>query len=251
MGGDLLPSHLHQFSSNEGAQQDFFDYLFVEFDKLKQEEGFPEVFVIPGNDDGRGEEYRFLEGEARGYWHYIPNNRILWRKYNIVGYAYVPPTPFLLKDWEKYDVSAFVDPGCVSPEEGMNTIERSKYELRYGSIQKDLQQLTDQIDMQNTIFLFHSPPYDTLLDRAALDGKMIDYVPLDVHVGSIAIKRMIEDQQPLLTLHGHVHESARLTGSWMQTLGKTTMINGAHDGSELALVTFDPDKPADTKRILL
>jgi len=37
----------------------------------------------------------------------------------------VPPTPFLLKDWEKYDVSAYVDPGCVSPEEGYHRVERT------------------------------------------------------------------------------------------------------------------------------
>lgn len=42
------------------------------------------------------------------------------------------------------------------------------------------------------------------------------YAPMDVHVGSIALRRFIEARQPLLTLHGHVHESARLTGSWHQ-----------------------------------
>ena len=38
--------------------------------------------------------------------------------------------------------------------------------------------------------------------------------------GSIAIERFIEDRQPLLTLHGHVHESARLTGSWQEKIGR-------------------------------
>jgi Icc-related predicted phosphoesterase len=252
IGGDLLPSGLHHFL--EGGMdfgQDFFAYLFAEFQKLKEQKICPEVFLIPGNDDGRGDEQWFLEGENRGLWHYLPNGKTSWQGFHVIGYAYVPPTPFLLKDWEKYDVSAYVDPGCVSPEEGYHSVERTKYELRYGTIQKDLQQLTEGVDMHKSIFLFHSPPYETLLDRAALDGKMIDYVPLDVHVGSIAIKRMIEEQQPWLTLHGHIHESTRLTGSWMQKLNKTVMINAAHDGHELSLVTFNPEKPGEAQRVLV
>ncbi len=66
---------------------------------------------------------------------------------------------------------------------------------------------------------------DLPLPRAAVrDGarprrarrRMVDHVPLDVHVGSIAIRRFIEARQPLAALHGHVHESARLTGAWRE-----------------------------------
>jgi Icc-related predicted phosphoesterase len=89
--------------------------------------------------------------------------------------------------------------------------------------------------------LFHSPPYQTKLDRAALDGKMVDHVPVDVHVGSIAIRRLIEARQPLVTLHGHIHESAELTGSWKDRIGRTHIFSAAHAGPELALVRFDTD----------
>ena len=98
--------------------------------------------------------------------------------------------------------------------------------------------------------LFHTPPYQTKLDRAALDGKMIDHVPLDLHVGSIAVKDLIMKHQPLLTLHGHVHESARLTGSWKEQLGETTALSAAHDGPELALVRFDPGNLREASREL-
>ena len=101
------------------------------------------------------------------------------------------------------------------------------------------------------MFLFHAPPHDTVLDRAALDGKMIDHVPLDVHVGSIAIRRFVEQRQPLLTLHGHVHESARLMGAWRQQLGRTWIFGAAHDGPELALVRFDLEAPESAIRELL
>ena len=77
------------------------------------------------------------------------------------------------------------------------------------------------------------------IDRLAAEGRIIDHAPLDPHVGSIAIRRFIEDRQPLLTLHGHIHESARVTGSWRDAIGRTHAFNAAHHGPELALVRFD------------
>jgi Icc-related predicted phosphoesterase len=70
---------------------------------------------------------------------------------------------------------------------------------------------------------------------------MIDHVPLDCHLGSIAVRRFIKARQPLLTLHGHVHESARISGSWRDRIGRTHCFSAAHDGPELSLVRFDPD----------
>ena len=105
--------------------------------------------------------------------------------------------------------------------------------------------------MDRSIFLFHSPPYDTPLDRAALDGKFVDHAPLDVHVGSIAIRRFIEQRQPRLTMHGHVHESARITGEWITKIGRTVCVSAAHDGPELALVHLDLKNPENSTRELL
>ncbi len=104
---------------------------------------------------------------------------------------------------------------------------------------------------KTTVCLFHSPPYRTDLDRAALDGHTVDHAPLDLHVGSIAIQRFIEDRQPLLTLHGHIHESPRLTGNWRQKIGRTHAFTAAHDGPELALVRFDLDDLDNATRELL
>ena len=61
----------------------------------------------------------------------------------------------------------------------------------------------------------------------------------------------IETRQPLLTLHGHVHESARLTGAWNDRIGRTWLFGGAHDGPELALVRFDPEDLEGASRLLL
>jgi Icc-related predicted phosphoesterase len=144
-----------------------------------------------------------------------------------------------------------VEPGCVSPEQGHRSVPVAEHEIRHATIQRDLAKLVRSRNLDRAIMLFHAPPYKTNLDRAALDGKMVDHAPLDVHVGSIAIRQFVEMRQPLVTLHGHIHESARLTGSWSQRIGRTFCFSAAHDGPELALVRFDPDDPASADRELI
>lgn len=249
LGGDLFPS----FGSL--IDGDFLDdFLVKNFKKLKNDlgEDYPRVFLILGNDDSKsveGELIHLMEEER--IWEYIHGKAVEFGDYTIFGYAYVPPTPFLNKDWERYDVSRFVDPGCVPPEEGFHSIEEPRNILEHATIKKDLERLTDGKDLSKSIFLFHTPPYQTALDRAALDGKMIDHVPLDVHVGSIAVKNFILERQPSITLHGHVHESARITGSWKDQFGKTTSMSAAHDGRELALVRFNIEDPQKAVRDLI
>jgi len=162
----------------------------------------------------------------------------------------VPPTPFLLKDWERYDISRFVDPGCVHPTEGYRTVEPDE-DIEYTTIQQHLERLWLDANFSRCVFLLDSPPYKTQLDRATLDGVMVDHVPVDVHVGSIAMQRFIKAMQPHITLHGHIHESTRLTGSWMQQIGKTFAFNAAHDGPELSLIQIPLDDPGAAARLLL
>lgn len=255
LGGDLLPSGLHYAASTPNVYQDFIEnYLAAICSELMACMGdeYPRIFAILGNDDPRAEEAAMLLGSERGYWEYIHGRCVTFGAYQVIGYSCVPPTPFFLKDWERYDVSRFVDNGCVSPEEGHYSVPVSEREKRYATMAQELDELTHTLtDLSHTICLFHSPPYQTKLDRAALDGRAISHVPLDVHVGSIAIRRFIEARQPLLTLHGHIHESARLERAWQDQLGGTTMLSAAHDGPELALVRFDPEKPASATRELL
>lgn len=254
MGGDLLPSGILNLSSAKRAYKDFIeDVLYKGFICLQKllGEHYPHVFLILGNDDGRFEEVTFVNLATRGLWHYAHNCRSTLSEFEIFGYSYVPPTPFALKDWERYDVSRFVDPGCSSPQEGFFSVPVSEDEKRWATIQEDLKRLTGHEHLKKAIFLFHSPPYHTNLDRADLDGKMFDAAPLDVHVGSIAIRRFIEARQPYITLHGHVHESARITGSWKDRIGSTYCFSAAHDGKELALVRFDLKAPENATRELI
>jgi Icc-related predicted phosphoesterase len=247
LGGDLLPSVDAQASDYVRS------FLIEEFKKLRAEMAgaYPRVFVVPGNDDSRAHEPALQEGERADVWEYAHERRVAFGDYEVFGYAYVPPTPFLLKDWERYDMSRQVDPGCVSPEEGLHTAPVDEHEVRYATIREDLERLTSERDVSQAIMLFHAPPYETALDRAALDGQMVDHVPVDLHVGSVAIRRFIEARQPLLTLHGHIHESARLTGAWRERIGRTWCLSAAHDGPEFALVRFDPDNPEGATRTLI
>lgn len=249
LGGDLLP-HVRQ---GEGQAAFVNEVLAPGFRDLRASlaEAYPEVWLILGNDDTRLAESEIKLGEAEDLWRYVQGRRGQWGSIPVFGYGSVPPTPFRLKDWERYDVSRYVDPGCISPEEGWHTVPVDELALRYGTIQKDLELLTEGEDLDGAILMLHSPPYDTKLDRAALDGRKIEGVQLDVHIGSIAIRRFIEARQPRLCLHGHVHESARITGSWQDRIGRTVLLSAAHDGRELALVRFDPERPEEATRELI
>jgi Icc-related predicted phosphoesterase len=254
LGGDLLPfGGFATWEPDEEGRDFLGDFLARGFEVLRKRLGrdYPEVFLILGNDDPRSEEPRLLDLAREGLWRYGHGRRLDLGGQPVLGYSCVPPTPFHFKDWERYDVSRFVDLGCVSPEEGHRSVELPSGEIRHGTIEKDLAELGGEVEMDRAILLFHTPPYRTKLDRAALDGKKIDHVELDVHVGSIAVRRFIETRQPLLALHGHIHESARLTGCWRDRIGRTELFSAAHDGPELALIRFDPGDPAGAERELI
>lgn len=254
IGGDLLPHALLHRAASSGTPDDFIGgFVAPRLRALKKTLGdsYPRVFVILGNDDPRADEAACVEIAQEGLWQYVHESRADFRGYTVYGYANVPPTPFQNKDWERYDVSRYVPPGCHSPEEGWRTQEVAPNTVRYGTIKEDIGRLTGSAPLDNAIFLFHTPPFETNLDRVANDGKMIDGVPFDLHVGSIAVRRFIEARQPLVTLHGHVHESARLTGSWRDRIGRTHAFTAAHDGPELALVEFDLDDLENAKRRLI
>jgi Icc-related predicted phosphoesterase len=68
----------------------------------------------------------------------------------------------------------------------------------------------------------HAPPYDTQLDVAPkIHWDSLTVQGQDVaHVGSTAVKEVIDEVQPLLSLHGHIHESRAAV-----RMGRTLAIN--------------------------
>jgi Icc-related predicted phosphoesterase len=107
-------------------------------------------------------------------------------------------------------------------------------------------------DLRRTIFNFHAPPYGSNLDEApALDGDL-RYVAGGRAlrpVGSRAVREAILEYQPLLSLHGHIHESKGGV-----RLGKTLAVNpgSAYEEGVLqaALIELDP-KQAKIKNYVL
>lgn len=78
-------------------------------------------------------------------------------------------------------------------------------------------------DPTNAIYNIHVPPYKTGLDDAAELDKDLRPVLAGqsiIPVGSTALRAVIEEHQPLLSLHGHIHEGRGTT-----RIGKTLCIN--------------------------
>jgi len=76
---------------------------------------------------------------------------------------------------------------------------------------------------ERLVFNFHCPPYGTSLDEApelTEDLTVVGAGKVVAHVGSSAVRAAIERVQPILSLHGHIHE-ARATAR----LGRTLAIN--------------------------
>jgi len=101
-------------------------------------------------------------------------------------------------------------------------------------------------DMRQCIFNLHCPPFNTKLDLAPKlkpdmtyehKGGQIEMVP----VGSEAVRKSIESHQPLLGLHGHIHESRGF-----DKIGRTLLINGGSEYAEgimrAVIVNIDKDK---------
>jgi uncharacterized protein len=78
-------------------------------------------------------------------------------------------------------------------------------------------------DMGRAIFNFHAPPYGTGLDEApALDATLrpIHGGAVMKPVGSTAVRDAITKHQPMLSVHGHIHESRGI-----KKMGRTLAIN--------------------------
>jgi Icc-related predicted phosphoesterase len=96
----------------------------------------------------------------------------------------------------------------------------------------------------------HAPPYDTQLDVAPkIDWDTLTVQGQDVaHVGSTAVREVIEEVQPLLSLHGHIHESRAAI-----RLGRTLAVNPGSSYVEglLSGVVIELDGKSKVKRYRL
>lgn len=79
------------------------------------------------------------------------------------------------------------------------------------SLYENLSKYSDELTTDSfTILVTHAPPYETNADK----------IESGAHVGSMSVRKIIEETQPTLNICGHVHESIG-----QDKIGKTTVIN--------------------------
>jgi uncharacterized protein len=155
-------------------------------------------FVMPGNDDPPGVE-EAIERAARV--EACDERLVEFDGYTMLSLGYSNRTPF-------------DSPRELDEDELLRRIER----------------MAEQVDdLGRCVFNLHVPPYASQLDTAPeLDDELRVVVaagePKLIPVGSTAVREAIERFQPLLALHGHVHESRGVT-----RLGRTLCVNPGSD----------------------
>jgi len=173
------------------------------------------VFVMAGNDDPWSVDEVLASGQ-RMVW--CDEKVVEVGPHEMISCSYANPTPW------------------ASPRE-----------LPEDELYAKLRSLAEQLsDPSSAIFNLHVPPYDSGLDTAAkLDESFRPVTSggdvVEVPVGSTAVRELIEEFQPLLAVHGHVHES-RGVG----TIGRTTIVNPGSEYSNGtihgAIVALAPDR---------
>ncbi|NJP08027.1 MAG: metallophosphoesterase [Chloroflexaceae bacterium] len=234
VGGDLLP-HTIRIDSAVESQRAFLNEslrpLLASFHQAHPDKA---VYLLPGNDDWAAAIAGLDELERMGLAYRLHQRTValadnLW----LTGYACVPITPFSIKDYERYDgigdVPAYSFAMAYTSTSGQPQRTSLAALLRQSSIADDLQRLVTQSDPARTIYICHTPPYDTDLDLNQRKR----------HRGSQALRRFIEQHQPLLTMHGHIHESPDVSQSYAQRIGATWSINAGQNDHRSHAVVLD------------
>ncbi len=159
------------------------------------------VFVCPGNDDW----WEIDDMIARSQTLLPCDDQVVeFDGYVMVSSSRSNPTPWdTPREGPEDELTAYLDSLC----------------RRIGDSPKDF---------ENAIFNFHVPPYGYALDLCPkLDAQMRMAAEEKIHAGSLGAKQVIEKYQPLLGLHGHIHESRGA-----QKVGRTLIINPGSEYSE-------------------
>jgi Icc-related predicted phosphoesterase len=100
----------------------------------------------------------------------------------------------------------------------------SPREVDEEELSNKIENMTRQVrDMKKAIFNIHVPPIDTSIDQAPKLDENLNLVGAGrvmISAGSVATRRAIEKLQPLIGIHGHIHESKGLV-----KIGRTMCFN--------------------------
>lgn len=262
IGGDIAPKGIGTGVFIQ-TQRDFLEKNLPEF-AMKLKKALPKckLFLMMGNDDC-ATNMDVLEKRDSKLYYIIHNKRLkLADGFEIVGYGFVPITPFGIKDWEKFDFSNPPEHFRQAYEQmkktnyfykGWKTAQREWVEFAFpkdaeqkDSIQKDLENILFIASPQKTVYVMHTPPYDTSLDLVLVRW-------WKWHIGSMAVRQFIDERQPYLTLHGHIHETVAVSGKFKQNIGSTLSMSSGNCNTkdELALLVFDLYDPENAQRIII
>jgi len=112
-------------------------------------------------------------------------------------------------------------------------------EVPEDELYRRLDELAEQVDdARRAVFMIHVPPHDSGLDTAPiLDENLRPTVSagdvLRGPVGSTAVRRLIEERQPVLSVHGHVHESGG-----ERKIGRTVCVNPGSEANHGILLGY-------------
>ena len=245
IGGDIAPKEESEYYLEK--QGKFIqNYLLRLIAPLRKQLPKTNFLLFMGNDDCAANT-NVLEKNDPEFYRIIHNKRLkLSDDFDIVGYSYVPITPFGLKDWEKFDLTNPTEELKLDYEkrktrcrfDGYKTDKNGWYRFIFSpeiekedSIQKDLKNKIFTNKPQKTVYVIHAPPNRTNLDQIA-NGE---------HVGSFAVREFIEKNQPYLTLHGHIHETVDISGKFYDQIGKTLCFSPRNHNVEstLSVIIFD------------
>ncbi len=244
IGGDMLPKE-GDFLKLFNLQKDFVRrFLKSYLKKIRSERLETEIYAMLGNDDWVGNLPFMEELQSQGLLKLLHRRKYpLTEDFEIIGYGNVPPTPFSIKDSERIDLPGVpLEPqtysAFVSSPSGIKPINPFDYFRSNTTMEEELDDLPIPQSYEKTIYMFHAPPFQTHLDQL-YEGRPI---------GSRAIRQFIERHQPLLTLHGHIHESPSQSGNYLDRIGQTICINPGQSGEKLHAVIFDLDRVEETIR---
>ncbi len=246
LGGDLFPSYppTKRYEDMIPSQKAFIhQFLLPFFKRMLETTTVNQLFVIPGNWD-LAYPHLFKE-PLKGLIDLDRKSYRLRNGYEITGYPFVPPTPFRPKDYERMDDDQSPWPPQKNPSylkvsdqgEELMAIDPYLYLRNQKTIEEDLSQLPCSQSPDKTILMTHSPPFGTRLDQ--IQGGQ--------SAGSRSIRAFIVKNQPLLSLHGHIHEAPQISGSFFDRIGKTLSINpGQFILKNLHAVTFEIEEVKKT-----
>jgi Icc-related predicted phosphoesterase len=245
IGGDIAPKgNVDDYIEN---QKNFLEHRLPKILRpLKCKLPYSNLFLMMGNDDC-AVNMGVLDNNDK-LFKVIHNERTkLTEDFDIVGYSFVPITPFGIKDWEKYDLSKVPVGLCKKYAQRKLTtyrldgfkstksrLERFRFDSEIegkDSIQKDLKEETFCKNPKKTVYVIHTPPDNTNLDMLLNKN----------HAGSMAVRLFIEKKQPYLTLHGHIHETVLTSGKFKERIGKTVCLTAGNDdySNQLAVLEFN------------